>query len=78
MPLAHAARTFTQCSTHGRGPFTHAPHSQIINSYGLAFLNAHLRPDSDSPGLAASAGEFNAGYLTTNHFGDEVLLNAKP
>jgi len=51
---------------------------QIINSYGLAFLNAHLRPDSDSPGMAASADEFNADYLTTNHFGDEVLLNAKP
>mmetsp|Transcript_98062 Transcript_98062/g.280593 ORF Transcript_98062/g.280593 Transcript_98062/m.280593 type:complete len:222 (+) Transcript_98062:448-1113(+) len=52
---------------------------QIINSYGLAFLNAHLRSDAEtSPGMAASAGTFNGEYLTANHFGDEVLLNAKP
>ena len=57
---------------------THTHPLQIINSYGLAFLNAHLRPDSGSPGLAASVGEFNGEYLTANHFGDELLLNAKP
>ena len=47
----------------------------IINSYGLAFLNAHLRADyPDSSAAAASAAEYNADYLTANRFGEEELL----
>ena len=40
---------------------------QVINSYSLAFLNAHLRP-----GVAASS-ELGADYLLKNHFGDEIV-----
>mmetsp|Transcript_21945 Transcript_21945/g.65813 ORF Transcript_21945/g.65813 Transcript_21945/m.65813 type:complete len:393 (-) Transcript_21945:52-1230(-) len=37
----------------------------IANSYGLAFLNAHLKP--------GEASEFDAGFLAKNHFGDEIV-----
>ena len=47
---------------------------KAINSYGLAFLNAHLRPEVDAPGRAASAGEFDRAYLAKSHFGDEVIV----
>ena len=40
---------------------------EVINSYSLAFLNAHLRP-----GVAASE-ELGADYLLKNHFGDEIV-----
>ena len=47
----------------------------IINSYGLAFLNAHLRADyAGEAGAAASAETYNADYLKTNHFGEDELL----
>ena len=42
---------------------------RMINSYGLAFLNAHLRADyAGEAGAAASAGEYNAEYLKANRF----------
>ena len=42
----------------------------VINAYGLAFLNAHLRPAAQGPELAG----FNAAYLQANHFdADEVV-----
>jgi len=48
---------------------------RIINSYGLAFLNAHLRADyAGEAGLAASAEEYNANYLAANRFGQDELL----
>ena len=48
---------------------------RIVNSYGLAFLNAHLRADyAGESGSAASAGEYNAHYLEANHFGEDELL----
>ena len=49
----------------------------IINSYGLAFLNAHLRADyAGEAGAAASAEVYNADYLKSNRFGDDELLYA--
>ena len=42
----------------------------MINAYGLAFLNAHLRPAAQPPELAG----FDAAYLQANHFdADEVV-----
>lgn len=56
----------------------------IANSYGLAFLNAHLRPDFAAVDLpvgdnakGASADRFNAEYLAANHFGEEVVFVAR-
>ena len=47
----------------------------IINSYGLAFLNAHLRADyAGEAGTAASAGEYNADYLAGNRFAEDELM----
>ena len=47
----------------------------IINSYGLAFLNAHLRADyAGEAGTAASAGEYNAEYLAANRFAEDELM----
>ena len=57
-------------------PLPIARQHEIINSYALAFLNTHLRPDAGAPGRAASAAEFNAAYLTKSHFGDEVLFES--
>lgn len=49
----------------------------IANSYGLAFLNAHLRGDYDGEaGAHASADQYNANFLTDNHFGDELVHRA--
>ena len=46
----------------------------IANSYGLAFLNAHLRADYDvEAGAGASATRFNDAFLDKNHFGKELL-----
>ena len=52
---------------------------RIINSYGLAFLNTHLRADypHETGGATASAGQYNADFLQTNWFGDELLYLAK-
>ena len=42
----------------------------MINAYGLAFLNTHLRPAADG----AELGGFGATYLQSNHFdADEVI-----
>ena len=41
---------------------------EVINSYALAFLNAHLRP-----GVVAASSELGADYLLKNHFGDEIV-----
>ena len=51
---------------------------QAINSYGLAFLNAHLRPDATAPGRAASAEELklDAEFLRSSHFGNEVIVRS--
>jgi len=42
----------------------------VINAYGLAFLNAHLRPDAQGPELAG----FDATYLQANHFDAEEVV----
>ena len=57
-------------------PLPIAKQHEIINSYALAFLNTHLRPDPGAPGRAASAAEFNEEYLTKSHFGDEVVFES--
>ena len=58
----------------------------VCNSYGLAFLNTHLRPEyCDGAGCAeypaagadASMAEYNAEYLKENHFGAEGVFKAK-
>jgi len=49
----------------------------IANSYGLAFLNTHLRADYDGAAGTAASKEFSADYLKANHFGDELLYFAK-
>ena len=58
----------------------------VCNSYGLAFLNTHLRPeycdgadcgDYPAAGADASMAEYNAEYLKENHFGAEVVFKAK-
>ena len=42
----------------------------MINAYGLAFLNAHLRPAAQASELAG----FDAAYLQANQFdADEVV-----
>merc|ERR1719409_1020364 len=57
----------------------------VCNSYGLAFLNTHLRPeycdgadcgDYPAAGADASMAEYNAAYLKENHFGAEVVFKA--
>ena len=42
----------------------------VINAYGLAFLNAHLRPATQGPELAG----FDATYLQENHFDAEEVI----
>lgn len=42
----------------------------VINAYGLAFLNAHLRPDAQGPELAG----FDATYLQANQFDAEEVV----
>jgi len=55
-------------------PLDIAEQHRMVNSYGLAFLNAHLRPDYDgAAGAAASAAEYGPAYLSENHFGKELL-----
>ena len=62
-------------------PLAIAEQHAIANSYGLAFLNAHLRSDyAGEAGHAASKEAFGAQYLSANHFGDAELqywTNAK-
>ena len=51
-------------------PLPIAEQHAVINAYGLAFLNAHLRPAAQPPELAG----FDAAYLQANHFdADEVV-----
>lgn len=59
-------------------PLPIAEQHRVINSYGLAFLNAHLRPDYEgAAGAAASDAEFNAAYLRGAHFDeDEVTFRS--
>ena len=42
----------------------------VINAYGLAFLNAHLRPATQGPEVAG----FDATYLQENHFDAEEVI----
>ena len=47
---------------------------RLINSYGLAFLNTHLRGDYGTDAGAGASAEYGAEYLKANHFGEEELL----
>lgn len=51
-------------------PLPIAEQHTIVNSYALAFLDAHLRPSSEQ--AAASRA-----YLQTNHFGDKIVLKSR-
>jgi len=47
---------------------------EIINSYGLAFLNAHLRTGQTS---VASSNKYSHEYLLENHYADEIIVRSK-
>ena len=51
-------------------PLPIATQHAAINSYALAFLNAHLRPGVPS----AELGGFDAEYLKANHFGEGEFI----
>ena len=51
---------------------------RIVNSHGLAFLNAHLRHDFGGAAGADSSEEFNAEYLKASNFdAAEVIVKTK-
>merc|ERR1712166_1008483 len=55
-------------------PLDIAEQHAIVNSYGLAFLNTHLRADYEGQaGTSASASTYNADYLAANRFGDDEV-----
>ena len=47
---------------------------KMINSYGLAFLNTHLRADFAGEAGSAASASYNADYLKENRFGDDELV----